>query len=67
MYKLSNVCPVDNIDFAVSVNTLVNDSALAMSLRTWLRVYSFSAITKNGRKIKHDAGKSHVSSDCVIF
>ena len=46
--------------------TLVNDSALAMSLRTWLWVYSSPAITKNGRKMKHDARKSRVSRYCVI-
>ena len=51
----------------VYIVTLVNYSASAMSLRTWLWVYSSQAITKNGRTRKHVPGKSHISSDCVMF
>ena len=58
--KANTKCPL-------AIFTLVNDSALAMSLRTWLWIYSSLAIKKNGRKMKYDAGKSRVSSDCVIF
>ena len=49
------------------ITTLVNDSASAMGLRTWLWVYSSPVITKNSRTRKHVPGKSHISSDCVIF
>ena len=55
------------VHFYPPINTLVNDSALAMSLLTWLWGYSSPAITKNGRKMKHDAEKARFSSDCVIF